>query len=195
MSRAPAKVLLRWFGPLTMACALARAGEASPRVEVPADAGALVLRFSDGFGEAAGDPRVVLEMFADGRVVVTRPAFVLGSPRAETRLSSSDVGELLASMAAHGVFTFDATRARAELKAVELQRAEEARAHPGEVELITRTDSDPTTLELHVRDGDHVISWAGLRGDVAAHPEIASLRGLHEAQEELRALMRRKELR
>jgi hypothetical protein len=186
---------------LVVACAfapvarVARVARAAPRVEPPADASEIVIRLSDGFGEAGGDPRIVLEIFGDGRAVVTRPDFVVGSAHAETRLGRSELGDLLASMAAHGVLDFDPAAALEELKAADARRAEQARAHPGEAGLTAWTDPDPTTLEVRARGLVRVVSWTGLRFDAARHPEIASLRGLFEAQEELRAIVRRKDLR
>jgi hypothetical protein len=189
-------------------CAIALAAAAAPPIVVPpSGANELVMRLSDGFGEAAGNHEVAIEIYGDGRVVVTRPDFVRGSARAEARVTLAEVQGLLDGMVAHGVFEFDASSAREELKAAQALRAEQARANPLQPILRTWTDPDPTVLEVHAAsyspqgaggpvevDAVRVIKWVGLRGDATIYPEVDSLRRLHEAQEELRAVRGRTEL-
>lgn len=161
---------------------------------------ALIVRYEQGFGEVAGSHRITLEVWGDGRTLVTRPPFIRGSERAEMRLTHAAMEELLLELGEHGVFSFDERTARAELAQARREAAQAAREGRGL--LWHRSDPPPTVLELNVehydsgqpgkapvRDVSQRIPWIGLHGDAEFHPGVAPVAGLHAAQGRLRALV------
>jgi hypothetical protein len=173
---------------------------AAPVVEPPTGASDLVIRYSEGFGEVAGNHRTVIEVWGDGRVVVQRPIFVQGSKQAQVVISAAAVKALLDAVAAHGVFELDAAALKASLRAADQAQAEAARANPGEVAITHFTDPDPTTLEVHAAsytpDGGtpqldvvQVVDWTGVVADASKHPGNAAIVGLRDAQDQVRALL------
>ncbi len=192
-----------------------RAGE----VAVLQEAGTAVCEYAEAPGAllvdyrvisaevAGGEPLQRLQVYGDGRVRVQRPAFVKMPGDYELRLSREEVRDLIAALAAYGVFDFDENRARAALKTrIDAARAREVRE--GRPARVTATlDADVTLLEVFLERYTPAdrgrplqlnlarrIAWRNLAADGREHPQIPEIAGLAKSVEGLSRLAARTDL-
>lgn len=162
-------------------------------------ADALVVKLTETAGDmdaSEGSPSIAI--YGDGRVVVHRPAFMKNAGDHVFQLSASELDRLVASLVAKNLPGFDGESARAAKRAaLQTRLAARSGAEPVTVRLVH--DAPTTVIELHLtstaRAGgiDRTISWYGVKADAREYPDIAAIRDLAAAREELLLLMQRVE--
>jgi hypothetical protein len=154
---------------------------------------AVVLRFTEQYGELAGGPdgaaaRSSLTIHGDGRAVVIHPRAHQRAGRHETTLSSAQLRDLLRALLDHGVDTFDPGVVRAEMARDPATRRRVFAA------------SDPSTIRLTYdflhRPADRApepvvgtVRWVGLRADARQHPDVPALQRLEAMRVRLSDVM------
>jgi len=163
-----------------------------------------IIRYQEIIAELSdSDPGPSVEVYGDGRVVVRIPAYMRRSGTHVTELDANELEKLVADIAASGAVDFDAEAADAARTEVRAKRALARRGAVGPApEIHSATDPTTTVIETRLtpdsRRREHaprVARWAGLRNDAELYPEVKELRELAVAEQRLRALMRRNDLR
>jgi hypothetical protein len=170
--------------------------------EYARDPGTVVIHFTETLGEIAlpeGGPS--LRVYGDGRAVVHYPRYMKRAGDYRVQLSQEEMDRLMRLLVDRTVLEFDPKAARRAK-----QNAAAARRAAGEPAFYV-SDASTTTVEVRLdrykprglgrplaRDVHKTISWHGLRPEVRQYPEIESIRNLHAAQRELRAILKRPDL-
>lgn len=174
----------------------------TPKVEVSRRADVAVVVYREVIGEIAGPDRgPTLTVFGNGRVVAHYPVYMKRAGDWERRLSRQELDALLASLAGNGVLDFDAPTVRAATRAAEASTRARARAAGRPIALVEVSDPSTTIIEMTVEryvpatpgaraatDVAKRVAWTGLRTDAAEHPYVPALRGLADAERDLRTL-------
>jgi hypothetical protein len=171
-------------------------------VEYARDPGTVVIQFTEKLGEIAlpeGGPS--LRVYGDGRALVHYPRYMKRAGDYRVQLSQEEMARLMRLLVDRKVLEFDPKAARRAR-----QNAAAARRAAGEPAFYV-SDASTTTLEVRLdrykppglgrpvaRDVHKKISWYGLQPDVKQYPEIETIRNLHAAQRELRAILKRPDL-
>jgi hypothetical protein len=169
-------------------------GAANPvaRVELPDDQDQVVVSFTEIIGEIESPDHPSLRIYADGRVVRHRPSYMKHAGDFVSQMGLDELHQLLQSLADKGVMEFDAETARSELEAARLNRSE----------LYTASDESVFVIELHVKeyqpaglldtdshsDFEKTVTWQGLRHDAKRFPEVAAVKNLLAACQQLEGL-------
>ena len=185
--------------------------QTGPSVVRPAgvswDPEALLVSYRDIWAEFADqDPTPLIRIFGDGRVLVHYPVYTPKAGEYELWLQSTELENLLMSLVAKGLVTFE-PEAVENLKRSEERRRWEIALDANKLpELFKVADDSTSVFELHLTSyrpagtaptsGEihRTISWTGLRTDAEIYPEIAPIQQLRAAELELRALIERDNL-
>jgi hypothetical protein len=211
-------LIVLWAAAAAACGPLANAADAA-QVAVDLKTGTAVCEYSEGseqplidyqtaFGELAATEAVPrLRVFGDGRVEVHRPPFMKKAGDYERWLSRRELDELVASLAANGVFDFDENRVDAargkRLEAAHAREAAEGRA----VTLSYAADEDVTTLTVFLerytpadpglpvrRNLAKRISWRNPAADVRRNPQIPEIVRMAAAFEAISRLAEHEDL-
>jgi len=156
----------------------------------------VVVHYAETIGELAEQDRgPSLTIHQDGTFEAHYPAYMRRAGNYRGRLDAQTLDALLRRIVERGVLDFDAAAVRAERRDAAMARAL-APFRPGaDAPLFEASDPSITSITVR-RDGvERTVTWAGLRADVARHPEITALRALRDTEVELRDLMERSDLR
>lgn len=176
------------------------AARAQAEIEYDRAPEAVLVHYVEQSGEVE-DGESWLRITGDGRVRVHHPPHARRGGDYETSLAPAELRQLLRALVARGLLEFDPAAVRADQRAAEAARRGQPR------ELLASPDADGFTLELALaryapapgaparRDVRKRIDWRALRQDVARYPELRPLADLAAARSELRALLRRGDLR
>jgi hypothetical protein len=143
------------------------------------------VQYRETIGEIAEDDGPSLTVYGDGRTVAHWPAYMKRAGDYDVRLSRPEVDGLVASLVARGILDVDAAAARRAVRDAALAR----RAAGATVTVVS--DRDVTTIELNTHRGRRAVAWAGLREDAREHPDVAAIRELNAARQDLVGLMDR----
>ncbi len=167
----------------------------------------LLVSLAEVNGELAEeDPAPMVRIYGDGTVRVHRPDYVRYPGDYELRLDDAELRRLLALVAA-AVTGFEPRTVQYRIREAETARHLEALSAGRSPVLYAVEDDSITVLELHLlgygpaggtRTSGEVhrgIRWLGLRTDAARFPHIEPLQRLLAAEEDLRALTERNDLR
>ncbi len=168
---------------------------------------ALLVSYRDIWGEFANqDPTPLIRVFGDGRVLVHYPVYTPRAGEYELWLQTTELEDLLLSLMAKGVATFEPLAAKRSKQLEELS-LQEAVLDAGETpELFMVADDSTSVFELHLQDYQVVgaattsgevnrtISWLGLGTDARRYPQLASIQQLRNAELEIKALLERDDL-
>jgi hypothetical protein len=174
----------------------------APTVEPARRADAVVVVYRELLGEIGGADRgPTLTVYGDGRTVAHFPVYMTRAGDYEHRLTATELDALLRSLADKGVLDFDGASVRNAVRAAEAAGQARARATGAPVELFEASDASTTVVEVAVdryvpgapgaRAVDHLskrVAWTGLQLDAERHRDVAALRDLAAAEQELRAL-------
>jgi len=191
-------------GPARYAAAAPLAGGA-PTIERSHSADVVVVSYREVLSEIAdADRGPLLQIYGDGRMVAHYPHYMKRAGDYEQRLTSAELDQLLRSLAGKGVLDFDATATRTATRASTAAARERARAANAPVTVFEAVDASTTVIEVavdryqsgapgarEVRNLAKRIAWTGLRADAQHHPDVAAIRDLASAEDELRALRER----
>jgi len=165
----------------------------------------VVLRYQEIIGAlAADDPGPSVEVFGDGRVVVRYPAYMKAAGVYTTQIALAEVEAMVAEVVDAGIADFNHDAVARELRQAQAARAAAAQPRASQGTIVTYV-SDPSTtvIEAHLqpepgkRSSKKVAAarWTGLAGDAEKYPEVETLKDLAGAEQRLRALMQREDLR
>lgn len=178
------------------------AAQSGPEVTLTRDAATRIVSYRITPGELTTGG-ISMQIYGDGRVVTQYPPPFTRQGTWELRLTPGEVDQLVQSLAANGVLDFDPA-AVTEAKKAETA-ALRAAAAAGDAPTVFAV-SDPDAIELEVRVASYrpagarqaeqhgvvkTIQWSTLQVDKRQHPNIAALRGLAAADQELRGLLDR----
>lgn len=168
-----------------------------------------VLRYQRIPGELA-DPSWApsLEVFADGRFIVQRPAIMQHSGVWEGQLERQELRSLVDGLVTGGLLEVDRPALETKRKAALEQRASAAKRNGKERELFFVADADLSHLELTVATykaaGElagagtgpvhRAWSWRSLHDDAQRLPEVRELVAFAQAEQHLITLMDRTDL-
>ena len=162
----------------------------SARFDLPSDPDQVIVRFTERFGELASDDYPSLHVYADGRVVRHRPAYMAQHGDITGRVSDDGLQRLLQSLSKNGILEFDSQSVRRATMEVRQSRS------------IRTMMTDPSTIEIEVRlagyrpdenaalerDYRKVVTWTGLRYDSRTYPEVTAVQNLAAAFRQLTEL-------
>ncbi len=136
--------------------------------------------------------RPLVSIYADGRVLIERPAYMLQPGKFEQRLDPVALNALIASLDQSDVLT-----ANTQDLAADFARAATARSAASGVRIVT---ADATTTHIHVRFASfaragesprelvNTLSFAELQTQAQQYPSLKSLAALAAAEKRLMAL-------
>jgi len=169
--------------------------------ELSSDPGVVILRMSEPPAGLAVTDVPTLTLYADGRLVVERPAYLKQSGTYEKMLGSAELQALVKSLLDRGLGDFEVPTMRDRKQQLSRERAQ---AHfsdptgPGATVSIV-SDLGTTRIELALagyavgRSASQplakTIVWSGVEHDAELYPEVPELRALAEAVAELRSIM------
>jgi hypothetical protein len=149
------------------------------------------------------DPGPSVHVYGNGRARVHRPHYMQNAGDFTTKLSKSEMDGLMASLVANGVLDFDPAAVQKAKQDARLNRGR------GGAEVLSET-TDPSVMTIELRvlrnsaggggaaAGTAVVSktvkWVGLESDAEHFPDVAALRKLNAAQQQMRAVMERSDL-
>jgi hypothetical protein len=178
---------------------------ASPTIEHSRSADVVVVTYREVLSEIAdADRGPLLQIYGDGRMVAHYPHYMKRAGDYEQRLTGAELDQLLQSLAGKGVLDFDATAARAATRASMAAARQRALAANAPVTVFEAVDASTTVIEVavdryrsatpgarEVQNLSKRVQWTGLSADAQHHPDVAALRDLAAAENELRALRER----
>lgn len=195
-----------WNAAVLAALAGASAPAAAQTVNYSRDPGTVVASYRVDVGELAGDdsgPSV--DVYGDGRVRVHVPRYRKDAGDFTTRLSEAEMNNLMTTLVANGLLTFDAAAVKQSVR-----EARQGRGAGAAEVLSESTDPSITTIELRVRsntagtggapaagggqDVSKTVRWVGLEGDAQQYEDVAAIRNLGAAADRFKALMQRGDL-
>ncbi len=164
------------------------------------DPAVVVVSYREIWGEFANqDPTPLIRVFGDGRVLVHHPSYTSKAGDYEMWLHAAELENLLSSLLANGLATFE-TRAVENLKRSKEQgRMKAALAAQKPAEIFVVADESISVFELNltaVSSGElqRKISWSGLGTDAEKYPDIEPIQKLRAAELQLRALLEHDDL-
>ncbi len=203
-------VLVTVFGMMTIAAP--SQAQIDPAAVRPAgvswDPEALLVSYRDIWAELADqDPTPLIRIFGDGRVLVHYPVYTPKAGEYELWLQPTELENLLLSLLAKGLATFEPETVESLKRSEERRRWEVALDAKELPELFMVADDSTSVFELQLTgyqpagtasssgEVHRTISWTGLCTDAETYPEIESIQQLRAAELELRALLERDDLR
>lgn len=191
---------------LTTMYSRAQIGSA-PGVNWDPDPTALLFSYRDIWPELANqDPTPLISIFGDGRVLVHYPVYTPKAGEYELWLQPPELENLLLSLLAKGVASFEPEAVKS-LKSSEEQQRREVAVEVGSPELFMVVGDSTSVFELHLTgyqpagtalissEVHRTISWKGLGTDAKRYPGIKPIQQLRAAELEFRALLERDNLR
>lgn len=191
---------------LTTMYSRAQIGSA-PGVNWDPDPTALLFSYRDIWPELANqDPTPLISIFGDGRVLVHYPVYTPKAGEYELWLQPLELKNLLLSLLAKGVATFE-PEAVQRLKSSEERQRREVAVGAGSPEVFMVVGDSTSVFELHLTgyqpagsalisgEVHRTISWLGLGTDAKRYPKIEPIQQLRAAEIESRALLKRDNLR
>lgn len=171
---------------------------AAPLVDYPTAAETVVVRYTERVGGIANPGGPSVTIYGDGRTLVHYPTWAKRAGTYALRLTRAEMDELVRTLVAAGVATFDAAATADTKRAVETARASQAQARGVLHEERRVLDASTTTIELSLGDAaagarsplrHHAVSWYGLAWDARAYPEVPALAELAGAEKRLRTFL------
>ncbi len=163
------------------------------------DPAAVVVSYREIWSELAEqDPTPLIRVFGDGRVLVHYPIYTNKAGDYELWLKPLELEDLLSSLLANGLATFE-PEAMEGLKKSNEQRLKAALAAQVPTEVFVVADESSSVFELNLTAVDsgelqRKISWPGLRSDAERYPDIEPIQKLRAVELQLRALLERDDL-
>lgn len=164
------------------------------------DPAAVVVSYREIWGELAQqDTTPLIRVFGDGRVLVHHPHYSKNAGDYVVWLQPAEFENLLTSLLANGLATFD-PRAAINLKqSKEQSRLAAASRATKPREAFVVADDSTSVFELNltaVSSGElqRKVSWSGLRTDAERFPDIEAIQQLRAVELQLRALLERGDL-
>lgn len=164
------------------------------------DPGAVVVSYRENWGELAEqDATPLIRVFGDGRVLVHHPDYTKKAGDYELWLLPEELENLLSSLLANGLATFE-PRAVKDLKQsrdrIRVEAASKAQ-QPAEVFMVA--DASTSVFELNLTavsagESRRRVFWPNLHTDAENYPGIEPIQQLRAAELQLRALGERQDL-
>ncbi len=171
----------------------AESGGETASFELPADPGEVVVSFREVIDAVRGDDHAWLKIYANGRVVRHRPAWLKRSGDYIGQMPVEQIRELVGSLAAKGVLDFDATAVKSARDRIEGERGE--LFHASDVSLIeidvNLASYRPAGAAETQLDFRKQVRWVDIHSDGRRFAELPAIRGLAAAFGELNALAER----
>ena len=196
--------LVATFGAITLAASsLAEIGSAAAPPAHFAwnrDPAAVVVSYREIWGELAEqDPTPLIRVFGDGRVLIHHPVYTSKAGNYEMWLQPAELENLLSSLLANGLATFEPRTVESLKQSKEQGRLKAALAARKPTEVFMVADDSTSVFELNltaVSSGElqRKISWSGLGTDAEKYPDIEPIQLLRAVEIQLRALLERDDL-
>lgn len=186
-------------GALALAAALPAMAQ-PPSIELPSSGSVAVIEYNVIHEMLAeSDPEPLVKVFANGWVRVHLPSYMANAGDYRVRLTTQELRQLLADLAADGVMDFDRASASADRQAA-------AAAARGAGILHHVSDVSETLIDIKLgsyrsagavltqNDFTKSIRWPNVYTDARQFQSVAQLQGLARAEERLRAILNRPDL-
>ena len=164
------------------------------------DPAAVVISYREVLGELAEqDTTPLIRVFGDGRVLVHHPRYSSKAGDYEVWLQPAELENLLSSVLANGLATFEPSAAESLKRSKEQVRLQAAVGAPKPTEVFMVADQSTSVFELNltaVSAGElqRRVSWQGLGSDAERYPDIESIQKLRAVELQLHALLEHDDL-